>query len=671
MKSPPFPSWLPLAGTLTLAFGILLAVVFGLAEDLTGWVKLPDPASGGTVEVLRESEPGLAIEDVAARPESAWQSGAGQSYFGSGRRGMLWLRVTLTNHTARAMHGVMGESGYYTDQVDFWERSATPPADWRHERSGEWTRHRPVWGRSAVFVVDVPAHERLTYYLRAEDRFMMRMGLSWWPHGEELLAVRWRVALSEGIYYGALFALFFYNAVLWIRLRFSDTGYYLVYLGGSALFIFGANGGFPQFITAVGSPVVETIDMVALTLSAACLAQFGRVFLELEQRLPRGDRVARGLRNAVLFSLPLALATPWMPTLAWMYGLIAADFVAHGTMLTLALLAWRAGASHARWFVLAFGFLIAGLSPLALSFFTQDLQRGRLVAFFTGSVMEMLVLSLAMADRFARMQRERVTAQGRLAEEMAQREAMQEAYADELEVEVRERTRELQEANRDKDRMIAVIGHDLRAPLTALTMGAEQAGGRADDALAFTGEAAQTGRQVLLLIEDLVLWARLRAGSVHAGVHRVKDFAAQVVALHQPLAAQRGIALEISVPESLRVTTDLVLAQTLMRNLVANAVRFARTRVVVGAVAGPGGVRLTVSDDGPGLPPEIRAVLAGDGDPVRMAPQAGGLGLRLCVEIGRALGVRLEVKTEADQGAEFGFTLPGADNQAPVAAIVS
>jgi signal transduction histidine kinase len=397
------------------------------------------------------------------------------------------------------------------------------------------------------------------------------------------------------------------------------------------------------------------------------VAQFGRVFLELAQRAPRGDRFARWMRNGFLISLPLALATPWMPGTLWLHCLIALTLVVHGAMLVLAWLAWRAGASHARYFVLAFGFLFVGMAPFVVSFIVITPQHWKMMLFYTGSVMEMLMLSLAMADRFARIQRERASTQERLVEEMAQRETLQEAYADELALEVGERTKELQEANRDKDRMIAVIGHDLRSPLTALTMGAEQVAGRANEALIFAGEAAHTGRQLLLLIEDLVLWARLRAGGVHLGEHLVKDFATQVAELHQPFAAQRDVKLIVLVPDALRVRTDFVLAQTLMRNLVANAVRFARTQVVVGAVAVNDGVRLTVRDDGPGLPPEIGAVLAGDSpaEPHGVTRE-GGLGLRLCIEIGRALGIRFQVKTSAGAGAEFSFTLPSVEPKAPV-----
>ena len=90
----------------------------------------------------------------------------------------------------------------------------------------------------------------------------------------------------------------------------------------------------------------------------------------------------------------------------------------------------------------------------------------------------------------------------------------------------------------------------------------------------------------------------------------------------------------------------MVLAQTLVRNLVANAVRFARTRVVVSAVAVAEGVRVTVSDDGPGLPPEISAVLADDeGAKARSDLRSGGLGLRFCVESSRYAAITPTVAT--------------------------
>ena len=110
--------------------------------------------------------------------------------------------------------------------------------------------------------------------------------------------------------------------------------------------------------------------------------------------------------------------------------------------------------------------------------------------------------------------------------ETEQRRLIEETYADELEIEVRERTRELEETNADKDRMLAVIGHDLRSPLTGLMHAANEASGE------FAREAARTGRALLLMIEDLVLWARLRAGTRVLAPHPARAVLAPAVALH-------------------------------------------------------------------------------------------------------------------------------------------
>lgn len=267
-----------------------------------------------------------------------------------------------------------------------------------------------------------------------------------------------------------------------------------------------------------------------------------------------------------------------------------------------------------------------------------------------GSALEMLLLSLAVAERFAQAQREKTEAQERLAMETERRRALQEAYADELEAEVRDRTRDLEQANSDKDRMLAVIGHDLRSPLAGLMRAA------GSEHSAFARETARTGRALLLLIEDLVLWARLRAGTRHVGSHPAANVVAPAVALHRFLASSGGTELEVTVPEELRVETDLVLAQTLVRNLLANALKFAETRVVLRVErVDDGGVRVTVGNDGPPLLPAVAARLAaGENEPITAT---GGLGLRLCREICRALELKLEAGTAGEGGTEFRFTL--------------
>jgi signal transduction histidine kinase len=92
-------------------------------------------------------------------------------------------------------------------------------------------------------------------------------------------------------------------------------------------------------------------------------------------------------------------------------------------------------------------------------------------------------------------------------------------------------------------------------------------------------------------------------------------------------------------------------------------VKAARSRVVVsvvGETTPAEGVRVSVRDDGPGLPTGVKEQLAPTGGSSSPWGGRSGLGLRLCVEIAQAIGTRLEVGEAAGGGAEISFTLPRA-----------
>lgn len=655
--------WLPLVGVLTAAWMCWFMLVF--AGNRKGLVPLPD-AAGSVVESLVDKGKKLTITEVESAPDAVWQTWSGQGYMNADRRDALWLRVTLHNPGPRRARAMLTVTEYVNDRVEFWERTDEAPAGWRHEVAGQSVRSadKTVWGRTADFAVEVPVGEGRTFYLRAEDYFAAWVRVAWWPNEQDFHAYQMRDLLAEGGYYGVLLALLFYNTVLWIRLKFDDIGNYVGYLSCMAVFNFVMNEGFALVGWPVASPFAEMIAAGSLALSGVFLAQFARVFLELKARLPRALRVASGVRVGMLIFAAATLVVPMVGDgVVWLRYTVMAVTLSHFVLMGLAVLAWRAGAWHARYFLLAFGALLTGALPAVVSLLSADTQKSAAMGLMAGSAMEMLLLSLAVADRFTLLQREKTVAQTRLVEEIEQRRAIQEAYADELEVEVRERTRELSEANADKDRMIAVLGHDLRSPLTALTGTAElltQDSAGAEAKSRFIAETAHVGRQVLLLIEDLVLWARLRAGTMYLVELPVAGLLAPVAALYAPFGERRGVVL-ILPEEALdaRVRTDPVLVQTLVRNLVANALRYARSEVRLSAKPGPGGLRVTVCDDGPGLPSEVAARLA----PGAVAPDwAGhGLGLRLCVEIGRTLGADLRTATAPGGGTEFSFMLPSAD----------
>lgn len=567
-----------------------------------------------------------------------------------------WIRVTLPDPASGERKIVLTNRFPYLDHASLYARDASVPGGWRESRSGERAdpEEKALWGRGTAFPVTLPARGGTTVYLKVGDYFRAHVVLEWWPDEQLFHETRARATLAEGICLGIILALLFYNAALWARLRFPDTGAYLLYLVFFAIFLLVARGNLPLIGMAIGSPVMEMVLTGSLALSGIFLMEFARRLLDLPERSPRASWLLRVAQRVLAVCVVTVLLAPWVPHVLEVVGLVVAS--SHIALLAAAVVAWRRGARAARYLVLIFGLLLSGIMP-PLVVWVESLPMDRYGALgMTGFTAEMLLLSLAVAYRYSGIQAEKIAAQEQLLHEADQRRVMEEAYADELGLEVHERTRDLQDAMAGKDRMIAILAHDLGSPLTGLTRRARQlADSPTPDALEqFARESADMGGKLLEMIDDLVSWAKARGSAPDPARHPLSTVIEPMVALHQEAARRRGISLETSLPAGLVAVTDLVQAQTLVRNLLSNAIKFARTRVRLSARAVAGGVEITILDDGPGLP---ASVIRGFHEEAADFPPTG-LGLRLCRDIGRSLGIRLQAVSPDGGGTEMSFVLP-------------
>jgi len=159
---------------------------------------------------------------------------------------------------------------------------------------------------------------------------------------------------------------------------------------------------------------------------------------------------------------------------------------------------------------------------------------------------------------------------------------------------------------------MADAAHELRTPLTALhlQMGMlARASGEAERAAAMSTLSAGVQRAIRL-IEQMLALARQepRPDSERSPV-RLDELSREVVTELVPLADARRIDLGVAAAQPATVAGDADALRTLLRNLVDNAVRYTPPggRVDVTVEAGPCAASVTVTDDGPGIPPEERA----------------------------------------------------------------
>lgn len=166
----------------------------------------------------------------------------------------------------------------------------------------------------------------------------------------------------------------------------------------------------------------------------------------------------------------------------------------------------------------------------------------------------------------------------------------------------------LAEALASQRQFTADAAHELRSPLTALSLQAEVAERTTDPDK--RSVALRTLRKGIVrashLVEQLLTLARLDPDAAQTAFLpvRLDDIARMVVGEFAPLAADRGIDLGLATADAALISGDGDALRVLLGNLVDNAIRYTPRggRVDVAVLAANGQMHLEVSDDGPGIP---------------------------------------------------------------------
>ena len=251
-----------------------------------------------------------------------------------------------------------------------------------------------------------------------------------------------------------------------------------------------------------------------------------------------------------------------------------------------------------------------------------------------------------------------------IAKEITQRKKTEE--------ELRLKNEQLNATNAEKDKFFSIVAHDLRGPMNGF-LGLTRI--MADDIESLSApelkEIATTMRtsavNIYRLIENLLEWSKMQRGKISFEPQPLflKSSLTKSIELMMDTATKKGIDLRINIPDHTVVFSDIHMLETIIRNLISNALKFSFKGSVIEISAEKTEdemVRVTIKDKGIGMNPELLNKLFTLTENINRKGTEGepstGLGLILCKEFVEKQGGNIWAESIEGEGSSFIFTLP-------------
>ena len=506
-----------------------------------------------------------------------------------------------------------------------------------------------------VFTLDTPTPGIQSVYFRAESEGSVQFPLRIWQpqafYNSEVVTL-----LARGLYYGIMLAMVLYNLFIYVSVRDRSYLFYILYVLSITGYQFSSDGLALQFLWP-GNP---QFGAQSVTFSAGLALVFGLLFsnsfLRVAQHSTKIHRAMLGLAAVTVVVMIISLLTSYevaamvTPPLSIM---VAATILGTGTWIMMK------GFRPARIFMLAWaGFLFATMQTslqrfgfLDLGFFSQN---GVLI----GTAIEVILLSLALADRINILMQDKEDAQARLLENNA------------LTIKTLER------ADAMKNEFIANVSHELRTPLSGiiglLDIVIPNVRAQADERDVHNLEIIRSsGKRLTTLVNDIIDISAINRDYLELSRKPVDvgSIVEMVIAMCNPLIGDKPVTLIVDIPAGLPlVDADEDRLQQIIFNLTSNAIKFTFAGEIRVAAERVGEhVQISISDTGIGIAEDklehiFEAFQQADSSTQR---EFGGTGLGLSItrKLLKLHGSDIKLESTPGTGSRFNFNLPVASSQ--------
>lgn len=404
------------------------------------------------VAFAAEPQQGWSVEEARGLPAAAWTRVRGENVSLGYSDTAYWFRLDIDNIAGSQTTALLEIAYPVLDHIEVYSFVGGNPVSRLVMGDKYPFRERPVYHRNFVIPLDLPPDQLVTVLLRVRSTSSMQVPMTLWSpdtfHAEEQAR-----SLFEGLYYGIVLVMVLYNLFVYLAVGERSFLYYIGYITAMPLFLASLHGVAFQYLWPDATWWNDQAIIVFLNL----VVVFGGIFsMRFISVLPSTHPVlSRVTILVVSVAGLLALAGLLVPYRYMILPTIGLAFIGCTGMLLLSIVRWMKGDPAARYYGVAWVFMLFGGIVLALSKFTV-LPRNLVTENATqvGSAIGVILLSLALADRLNREKKRNFEAQRQLLVEerkvrLAQEKSLQiqQDANTLLEQRVEERTRDLATLN--------------------------------------------------------------------------------------------------------------------------------------------------------------------------------------------------------------------------------
>ncbi|MDX1692340.1 MAG: 7TM diverse intracellular signaling domain-containing protein [Ketobacteraceae bacterium] len=632
---------------------LLLALIAGGSVHARS-LDVAEPGNQNTLvtryfEYLEDPAARLSIGDLLSQSDLGWNSIERPAISFGFTHSAYWFRAELHNSSARQQSFLLDIANPKLSRAELYivnpDNDIRPLPDAHIILATDSVLNREVPHRHPVFSLSLRGGERVSVYLRLENRFAMAVPVKLWQPAQFSYHNK-RYMLYQGAYFGCMMAMLIYNVFIFFSTKSRSFAYYVLFVASLIVFSVIDRGFGAEYLWNGNEDLNFKLYVTFVAVSVALATGFARVYLTTDEYSPGYNR---GLKIVEALSWGLALLALAAPSVEVIFAVVAVMLLAGLLVILSALHVLRRGVVVAKFYLMAWSVIIVGgvthvfgnFGIVPFSSLTEHMLQ-------ISNMIEAMLLSFGLAYRINLLKAEK---------ENAHIQAIQ----------ARENVLREKEINEAKNQFFASMSHEFRTPLTAI-LGYSELAQSSDISGKEQREHIKTIHQgaqhMLHLINDILDLSKIEAQKMEIEVITVDVCALcdEVRNMTRVLAESKQIyfRIEYDFPIPKAIQTDPTRLKQALINLSSNAVKFTQE----------GGVTLKVSyrtrdnllafsviDTGIGISDEAREQLfvpftQADSSTARKYGGTG-LGLYLSKEIANRLGGDITVDSELGKGSTF------------------